>query len=307
MAGFATDNPLHLFLVGGLSSCCGELVTLPVDMVKVRQQVYGTSIGEHTVTHAPSLFSIAYRVIRDTGFFSLWQGVVPALLRQFLYCGLRLATYEPIKDFISGGRVDTYHEKSVPVYQKILAAALAGSISSALCTPTDVIKTRMQATNHFGQKYRSTLSAFRCILKNEGFFGLYKAWGPTSCRAAVVGCSELISYDEAKHYLFNMGYDGVGLHLGASLISGLVATFFSAPVDFLKTRLQSQPLGQNGKGLIYRHTLDCAFKSVKHEGLLVLWRGVTAHYLRKGPHLVVSFICLEQFRTLANKWEGRKN
>eukprot|EP01126_Amoeba_proteus_P003989 TRINITY_DN11359_c0_g1_i3.p1 TRINITY_DN11359_c0_g1~~TRINITY_DN11359_c0_g1_i3.p1 ORF type:complete len:152 (-),score=24.74 TRINITY_DN11359_c0_g1_i3:221-676(-) len=103
------------------------------------------------------------------------------------------------------------------------------------------------------------------------------------------------------------GYDGVGLHLGASLISGLVATFFSAPVDFLKTRLQSQPLGQNGKGLIYRHTLDCAFKSVKHEGLLVLWRGVTAHYLRKGPHLVVSFICLEQFRTLANKWEGRKN
>lgn len=33
--GFGTKNPFHLFVVSGLSACVGEIVTLPIDMIKV--------------------------------------------------------------------------------------------------------------------------------------------------------------------------------------------------------------------------------------------------------------------------------
>jgi hypothetical protein len=37
------------------------------------------------------------------GALSLWKGIAPALLRQFLYTGLRMGIYEPIRNFFAFG------------------------------------------------------------------------------------------------------------------------------------------------------------------------------------------------------------
>ena len=42
--------------------------------------------------------------------------------------------------------------------------------------------------------------------------------------------------------------------------------------------------------------LDCAFKTVAAEGPLGLYKGAGAHFLRVGPHTVLTFLILEQAR-----------
>lgn len=68
-------------------------------------------------------------------------------------------------------------------------------IAAAICTPTDVLKIRMQASDYYGYKFKTTLSTFVSILQTEGLAGLYKACYATSARAGVVCAAELITYD----------------------------------------------------------------------------------------------------------------
>merc|ERR1712058_16833 len=80
--------------------------------------------------------------------------------------------------------------------------------------------------------------------------------------------------------------------LFASMISGLVTTIASMPVDIAKTRLQSMKF-VDGKPE-YKGAFDVLSKVVKKEGFFSLWKGFTPYYFRLGPHTVLTFIFLEQ-------------
>ena len=94
------------------------------------------------------------------------------------------------------------------------------------------------------------------------------------------------------------------------MISGLVTTIASMPVDIAKTRLQSMkyvdgkfssefPILQYQHKLIpgvpeYKGAGDVLGKVIKKEGFFALWKGFTPYYFRLGPHTVLTFIFLEQ-------------
>jgi hypothetical protein len=52
----------------------------------------------------------------------------------------------------------------------------------------------------------------------------------------------------------------------------------------------------------FRNSLDCVIKSIKAEGVPVLFRGLTLIYLRRAPHLVITFLSFEQMRAWADKF-----
>ena len=58
-------------------------------------------------------------------------------------------------------------------------------------------------------------------------------------RAAVLTASQCATYDEAKKAWMRMtgGGDTMSTHVGASMISGLVTTTLTAPVDVIKTNM----------------------------------------------------------------------
>lgn len=76
------------------------------------------------------------------------------------------------------------------------------------------------------------------IATEEGVATLWRGAVPTIGRAAVVNAAQLASYSQAKQFLLSTGYfnDNIGLHFVASMISGLVTTAASMPVDIVKTR-----------------------------------------------------------------------
>ena len=90
----------------------------------------------------------------------------------------------------------------------------AGSVSSAVATPTDVIKVRMQARATGG--LGGFLTVAGDIARVEGVGGLWKGVCPTAQRAALVAGVQLPAYDLVKQRLCQAGAgDGPVCHLVA--------------------------------------------------------------------------------------------
>ena len=132
----------------------------------------------------------------------------------------------------------------------------------------------------------------------------------------VVNGAQLAAYSQAKENLLGTNYfkEGILLHFCASMISGLITTIASMPVDIVKTRVQRASGKANAvvfnffisiKEKIFMILIQNYFLLkqiftgiIKNEGLFSLWKGFTPYYARLGPHTVLTFIFLEQFNKL---------
>lgn len=88
--------------------------------------------------------------------------------------------------------------------------------------------------------YKNVFDALVRIVREEGTATLWKGATPTVVRAMVVNGAQLASYSQSKEILvanLNMK-EGIPLHFVASMISGLITTIASMPVDIVKTRVQ---------------------------------------------------------------------
>jgi solute carrier family 25 uncoupling protein 8/9 len=82
------------------------------------------------------------KVAAEEGPIALWNGLVPGLQRQFVFAGLRVGLYVPVRDVITGPLAPG---QNPTLLQKILAGMTTGTIGIAVANPTDVVKIRMQA------------------------------------------------------------------------------------------------------------------------------------------------------------------
>merc|ERR1711936_1355557 len=112
----------------------------------------------------------------------------------------------------------------------------------------------------------------------------------------------LTTHSQAKQVILDSGYikDGIFCHFVASMISGLVTTIASMPVDIMKTRLQSMKYVDGVPE--YKGAGDVLAKVIKNEGFFSLWKGFTPYYFRLGPHTVLTFIFLEQANMAYKKY-----
>ena len=71
------------------------------------------------------------------------------------------------------------------------------------------------------------------------------------------------------------------------------------PVDVIRTRLYSQPLDARGGGALYASSVDCARQVLAVEGPFAFYKGVTAHFARVGPQVVLTFVFIASMKRLA--------
>eukprot|EP00698_Gefionella_okellyi_P001596 TRINITY_DN11519_c0_g1_i2.p1 TRINITY_DN11519_c0_g1~~TRINITY_DN11519_c0_g1_i2.p1 ORF type:complete len:324 (-),score=23.13 TRINITY_DN11519_c0_g1_i2:118-1053(-) len=290
-------------LLGGLSCTATIPFSNPIDVVKIRTMLQGELSSHSTFSsdrRYKGIFGSLLRIFEEEGVRGLYKGFTPALIREICYSGMRIGGYEPIKDLFGGGN-------NLPLYQKFIAGAISGAVSSAICNPTDVIKVRMQAEGPLkpGQqrRYRHTGHAFAQIFKDEGLRGLYKGWQPTSLRACLLTAAQLSSYDHCKQVMIRFGVDdGFPLHFGAGALSGFITTVVTCPVDVVKTRFMNQGVNHQGIGqhnVVYLSAFDVFMKTLKSEGILGLFKGFEASYLRLGPSIAGQLVVMEQLRRLS--------
>lgn len=80
-------------------------------------------------------------------------------------------------------------------------------------------------------------------------------------------------------------------HFVCSMITGLVSTTATAPIDMIKTQMFVN-------GSKYNGPLDCMKSIFEKEGIRGLFKGWTANYVRLGPQTVIVFLVMEKLREL---------
>ncbi|CDF34490.1 unnamed protein product [Chondrus crispus] len=115
--------PLWQQLALGGSSCgLATSVTHPIDTIKLRLQLQG-SFSTEPAARFTGLFSGLATITRDEGFFSLYKGLSPAILRAATYSATRLGLYEPLRSAFTQGA--GLSEPNFPV--KVFAAVCSGA------------------------------------------------------------------------------------------------------------------------------------------------------------------------------------
>ncbi|KAK3232564.1 hypothetical protein CYMTET_57068 [Cymbomonas tetramitiformis] len=288
------------FVVSSCSVMPATAVTHPIDVVKVRMQLQNLSPATHC--HHPGVLQTARRMVGTEGVASLYKGLNVGLLRAGVYGGLRIGMYAPLKNAI----VDPNAQKTT-VLQKLLAGGVSGVLAAGITSPLDLIKVRLQAakdtsktklpSGELQSQGRSSWTIVRNIIKHEGLSGFYKGVTPNMARAAVQTAAQLAAYEESKSLVMRVSRstkENFFVHLAASMITGVVTTTATTPADMVKTRMYVAR-GNSALHPIWG-PLRTAYEVLAEGGLLGLFRGWMANYVRLGPQTAVTFVVLEQLR-----------
>ncbi|KAI0093377.1 mitochondrial carrier [Irpex rosettiformis] len=296
-----TQDYAMKFVSAALSNMAASGVSNPQDVIKVRQQLR---------THLPggqknAFWSVGAEMARAEGVKSLMNGFTASMLREMFYSGLRLGGYEFFKDKYYAASNGALTREGITL--KVLAAATAASLGSAIANPADLVKVRMQAYYPNGSPYKNTRHAFASIFREgiasstgrgspilAGLGALYKGVVPTIVRGVVLSASQICSYDQVKQTLKKNGVfeEGIQLHMTASLFAGLFCSITSNPVDVVKVRSMTDKTKQ------FHGVVHCIRTILVNEGPLAFYKGFGMCWGRLGTHTIVSFLAFERLRKL---------
>lgn len=277
------------FINGGLSGMVATSVIQPVDMVKVRIQLAGEGVATGP---KPTPLSVTREIIAKGKVLDLYTGLSAGLLRQAVYTTARIGFFDTFMGQLTA-RAKAKDQK-IGFAERAAAGLSAGGIAAMIGNPADLALIRMQSDGlkpvDQRKNYKSVIDALSRIAKSEGVAALWAGATPTVVRAMALNFGQLAFFSEAKSQLkTRTEWSSRTQTLSASAIAGFFASFFSLPFDFVKTRLQKQSKGPDGK-LPYKSMADCFVKVTKQEGLLRFYRGFGTYYVRIAPHAMVTLI-----------------
>mmetsp|Transcript_17640 Transcript_17640/g.15918 ORF Transcript_17640/g.15918 Transcript_17640/m.15918 type:complete len:115 (+) Transcript_17640:41-385(+) len=92
-------------------------------------------------------------------------------------------------------------------YQHLISGTIAGIVSTITLYPLELIKTRMQVSNHSIDAYKSLSNGFKHVIKYEGIIGLYKGMFPAIIASAGSWGGYFYLYELSKHRKLQYKYD----------------------------------------------------------------------------------------------------
>lgn len=234
---------LQPFACGGAAATSASIVIHPIDLAKVRMQLYGQMNPGKPIPSFPSLLS---KMVKRDGPFSVYKGVDAAIGRQMVYGTARIGLHRTFSDKM----VELNDGNPISFVQKALSGMASGSIAVCIGTPFDIALVRLQsdgmAPPEARRNYANVFDALIRTSREEGIGALYKGLFPNILRGMSMNVGMMACYDQAKETVATLlgdpMIDGPSLptRLGASATAGFTAALFSLPFDLVKSRLMAQ-------------------------------------------------------------------
>ena len=232
----------HHLVAGSFAGVAEHVSVFPLDTIKTHLQAQAANggSGASTANGARLGFmgdvAVAQEIIAQHGGKALWRGVsVTGAM-----CGpahaLMFAAYEQII------RVGETKDGQASAERTAIVGAIAGGVSTCLhdgvMVPADVIKQRMQLGF-----YQNGWHCLQRMLATGGG-SLYRSL-PTTLAMNVPFSALMMSLNESIRKVLNpSGKHSLSTYLISGGIAGAVAGALTTPLDVVKTKLQTQGLGE---------------------------------------------------------------
>lgn len=169
-----TPTTAVLLPMSMISGALGGLVGNPSDVVNIRMQNDSTLPTEQRRNYR-NAFDGIYRIVKDEQLSSLFRGLLPNLVRGVLMTASQVVTYDIAKNLL----VDTFSFDPSKKSTHFSASLLAGLVATTVCSPADVVKTRiMNAKGSSG----GAVSILTTAIKTEGPGFMFRGWLPSFIR-----------------------------------------------------------------------------------------------------------------------------
>lgn len=189
----------RLIALSSLAGLLGGVAGNPADVLNVRMQSDMSKPPSARRNYKHALDGLL-RMIREEGPASLFRGVTANSTRAVLMNSSQLASYDAFKNMF----LQTF---SFPdnISTHFLSSLLAGFVATTICSPVDVVKSRIMSA---GGK-RNLVEVIRTAITEEGWFWMFRGWTPSFVRLGPQTIFTMVFFEQHKKlYRSWKGLDG---------------------------------------------------------------------------------------------------
>ena len=161
-----------LIAIASTSGFLGGIAGNPADVLNVRMQ-HDAALPVDKRRNYKNALDGLIRMTREEGWRSQWRGVWPNSLRAMLMTASQLASYDSFKRVLLA---NTSLQDNLTTH--FTASLLAGFVATTVCSPVDVIKTRVMSA----KDSEGLLGLLSRTIKNEGVGWMFRGWVPSFVR-----------------------------------------------------------------------------------------------------------------------------
>uniref|UniRef100_A0A915E2R2 Uncharacterized protein n=2 Tax=Ditylenchus dipsaci TaxID=166011 RepID=A0A915E2R2_9BILA len=256
----ANKSPIENFIAGGVGGALKITISHPLDTIKVRLQTMPIATD--------GFYSYLRKMIASEGFLALYKGISVPLIAGVPFS----ASYFGGCAF---GRWLLQEEQSTGSFvSNFFIGGISGGFTSLIAAPLDRVKALLQVqSNVVKPRYRGPFHASRKLFREGGVPNLYQGFSVTLLRGFLAGASYFSVYALLKK-IFSAGSDADNRSSAVTIMisggtAGVIVGLLGLPLDVLKSRLQTAPIGRYPRGI--RDVL----KEIRREGRMrsTLFRG----------------------------------
>ncbi|AMD21945.1 HFR090Wp [Eremothecium sinecaudum] len=279
-------------IAGSISGLLARLLTAPMDTVKIRYQLQVKT--EHKYTNIVNTFRT---IVREEGLLAFWKGNVPASILYVLYGSLQFTSYAYFNKLI-----DKNFQLS-PQKHSWIVGTLAGTISSMVTYPFDVLRTRFVANRH--HRRLRLMDTVMCIKHQEGFLGFFRGY---LLSMVTVGASAGIIFGTyetltIQSETFNIPWIGNC----ASTVAAVASKTITFPIDTIRRRMQV--MDSSAIDTFTRHPntyrsyrgssfISIATRIIQQEGISSLYKGLSMALCKSAPSTIITLWTYERVLSL---------
>jgi dicarboxylate transporter 10 len=183
---------LNLVLMSSLAGFLGGIAGNPGDVLNVRMQSDASKPVEARRNYKHALDGLM-RMVREEGAASIFRGVEANSTRAMLMTASQLSSYDVFKqaclrDLGMSDNLLTHFASSLA----------AGFVATTLCSPVDVVKTRVMSVAAGGKS--SILHILSEASRKEGFFWIFRGWVPSFIRLGPQTICTMVFFEEHKKW-----------------------------------------------------------------------------------------------------------
>ncbi|KAG1141965.1 hypothetical protein G6F37_006618 [Rhizopus arrhizus] len=168
-------NTGELLICSSIAGALGGALGNPGDVINVRMQNDGQLPPQQRRNYKHALDGIV-RISKEEGYSALFRGIGPNVNRAILMTSSQCVSYDVFKASLLN-----YTLMKDGLTLHFISSVLAGLVATTVCSPVDVIKTRIMSASTNDRKMPAT-AIMKQMFKAEGISSFFKGWTPAFIR-----------------------------------------------------------------------------------------------------------------------------